>query len=138
MTDKIFLDSNVLIYSIDDGEVVKQQIANNLITSLSEKGGVISTQVLQEFYNIATKKLGISKQDAKVLLERLSDCFIVHKNTVSDILHAIEISIKTQFSFWDSLILSAAIAEGCTTLYSEDLNDGQIVEEIVINNPMQK
>lgn len=138
MTDKIFLDSNVLIYSIDDGEVVKQQIANNLITSLSEKGGVISTQVLQEFYNIATKKLGISKQDAKVLLERLSDCFIVHKNTVSDILHAIEISIKTQFSFWDSLILSAAIAEGCTTLYSEDLNDGQIVEEIVIKNPMQK
>ena len=138
MTDKIFLDSNVLIYSIDDGEVVKQQIANNLITSLSEKGGVISTQVLQEFYNIATKKLGISKQDAKVLLERLSDCFIVHKNTVPDILHAIEISIKTQFSFWDSLILSAAIAEGCTTLYSEDLNDGQIVEEIVIKNPMQK
>lgn len=138
MTDKIFLDSNVLIYSIDDGEVVKQQIANNLITSLSEKGGVISSQVLQEFYNIATKKLGISKQDAKVLLERLSDCFIVHKNTVSDILHAIEISIKTQFSFWDSLILSAAIAEGCTTLYSEDLNDGQIVEEIVIKNPMQK
>ena len=138
MTDKIFLDSNVLIYSIDDGEVVKQQIANNLITSLSEKGGVISTQVLQEFYNIATKKLGISKQDAKVLLERLSDCFIVHKNTVSDILRAIEISIKTQFSFWDSLILSAAIAEGCTTLYSEDLNDGQIVEEIVIKNPMQK
>ena len=138
MNDRFFLDSNVLIYSIDNGEVIKQQIANNIIATLSEKGGVISTQVLQEFYNIATKKLGITKQDAKLLLERLSECFLVHNNTVSDILHAIEISIKTQFSFWDSLIISAALAEGCSMLYSEDLNDGQIVEGIVIKNPMKK
>ena len=74
--------------------------------------------------------------NAKILLERLSECFIVHKNSVLDILHAIEISIKTQFSFWDSLIISAALAEGCSYLYSEDLNSGQSVEGLIIKNPL--
>lgn len=138
MKDKIFIDSNILIYSIDDNDFVKQDVANSIISKLSENGGFISTQVLQEFYNVATKKLGITKENTKLLLERLSDCFIVHKNSVTDILRAIEISIKTQFSFWDSLILSAAIAEGCSILYSEDLNDGQIVEGVLINNPLKK
>jgi predicted nucleic acid-binding protein len=110
--------------------------AFNIISKLSENGGIISTQVLQEFYNIATKKLGLSKENAKILLERLSECFIVHKNSVLDILHAIEISIKTQFSFWDSLIISAALAEGCSYLYSEDLNSGQSVEGLIIKNPL--
>ena len=65
MTDKIFLDSNVLIYSIDDGEVVKQQIANNLITSLSEKGGVISTQVLQNFIILQQKNSELANKMQK-------------------------------------------------------------------------
>lgn len=136
MNDRIFIDSNILIYSIDDYEKEKQMSAFDIISKLSENGGIISTQVLQKFYNIATKKLGLSKENAKILLERLSECFIVHKNSVLDILHAIEISIKTQFSFWDSLIISAALAEGCSYLYSEDLNSGQSVEGLIIKNPL--
>jgi predicted nucleic acid-binding protein len=87
MNDRIFIDSNILIYSIDDYEKEKQMSAFNIISKLSENGGIISTQVLQEFYNIATKKLGLSKENAKILLERLSECFIVHKNSVLDIFH---------------------------------------------------
>ena len=136
MTDKIFIDSNILIYSIDDGEPLKQEIADSIIERLSENGGIISTQVLQEFFNVATKKLKLPKAFVKEVIERLADCFIVHQNSVQDILHAIEISIKTQFSFWDSLIIAAAISENCIELYSEDLNDGQIVENLLIRNPL--
>lgn len=136
MNDNVFIDTNILIYSIDDANAEKQKTSKSIISKLSENGGIISTQVLQEFYNIATKKLGVSKQDAKLLLKYLSECFVVHKNTVNDILHAVEISIKTQFSFWDSLIIAAAISEDCTILYTEDLNNGQLVEGIILKNPL--
>lgn len=136
MNDKVFIDTNILIYSIDDADIKKQKKAQDIISELSENGGIISTQVLQEFYNIATKKLFISKEDAKPLIKSLSECFVVHKNTVNDILHAVEISIKTQFSFWDSLIIAAAISEDCAILYTEDLNSGQLVEGIVLENPL--
>lgn len=76
------------------------------------------------------------KEKAKELLQSLSECFEVHKNSVLDILRAVDISIKTQFSFWDSLIISAAISSGCGTLYSEDLNDGQDVDGVLIKNPL--
>lgn len=135
MSDKIFIDSNIFIYTIDD-EKLKQKIADSIIEHLSENGGIISTQVLQEFYNIATKKLNVPKEQVQILIERLSDCFVVHRNSVHDILRAIEISIKTQFSFWDSLIISAAIAEGCSVVYTEDLNDGQLIDGLLIKNPL--
>lgn len=138
MSGRIFIDTNILIYSIDDADPKKQRGASEVINRLSENGGVISTQVLQEFFNIAANKLKLPKEHVKELIERLSDCFPVHKNSVSDIIRAIDISIKTSFTFWDSLIISAAVSEGCRTLYSEDLNDGQIVENVTITNPFKE
>ncbi len=90
----------------------------------------------QDFYNVVSGKLKCPKDIAKQLVENVASDFTVHKNSVQDILRAIEISIRTQFSFWDSLIISAALAENCTTLYSEDLNDGQTVEGMLIYNPL--
>lgn len=136
MSDKIFIDTNVLVYSIDDSEGFKNLAAKSIVNELSNSKGVISTQVLQEFYNIITKKMKCPKEKAKELLQSLSECFEVHKNSVLDILRAVDISIKTQFSFWDSLIISAAISSGCRTLYSEDLNDGQNVDGVLIKNPL--
>ncbi|MBR6060483.1 MAG: PIN domain-containing protein [Spirochaetales bacterium] len=137
MSDNIFIDTNILIYAIDDNDISKQKISNDIIRRLSENGGVISTQVLQEFFNIATKKLQLSNDYVRQLLQRLVDCFKVHRNSESDIFRAIDISSKTQFSFWDSLIISAAIAEKCNILYSEDLNNGQLVESLKIINPLK-
>ena len=136
MNAKIFIDSNLFVYRADSGEPQKRATAKNILSELSENGGVVSTQVLQEFYNVVSGKLKCPKDTAKQLVEDISNNFIVHKNSVFDILHAIDISIKTQFSFWDSLIISAAISENCTTLYSEDLNDGQVVEGVLIRNPL--
>lgn len=136
MNGKTFLDTNILIYSIDDKDSMKQTIAKSIVQELSNKNGVISTQVLQEFYNVVTKKMSCPKDKAKELLQNLSEFFDVHKNSVRDILRAVDISIKTQFSFWDSLIISAAISSGCDWLYSEDLNDGQNVDGVTIKNPL--
>lgn len=136
MTDRCFLDTNVLVYSIDESDSLKRRAANDLVVELSKSGnGIISTQVLQEFYNIITKKIGCPAEKARELVKKLSECFEVHTNSAHDIIRAIDISMRTQFSFWDSLILSASIASECSVLYSEDLNDGQFVENVRIVNP---
>lgn len=134
--ERVFLDTNILVYSLDDHYPDKQVVARNLINALvSERKAVVSTQVLQEFYNVLTKKMKCSPQNTKLCMAALSKAVCVHCNSVPDILNAVDISSQTQFSFWDSLVLSAAQAENCRILCSEDLNAGQVVCGITIVNP---
>ena len=133
---KVFFDTNILVYSADESDARKQKIATALIKDAINSGnGVISTQCLQEFFNVAQKKLNISKQAAKELVEYFANNLPVAKISVPLILSAVDISIKNKFSFWDSLILSAANDTGCATVYSEDLTDQQIVGGAMIQNP---
>lgn len=134
--DKVFFDTNILVYSADNKDLRKKEIASKLISDAINSGnGVISTQCLQEFFNVAQKKLNISNQAAKEYVEFFADNIPVVEISVPLILSAVDISIKSQFSFWDSLILSAAGDTGCATVYSEDLNDQQIVGGARIQNP---
>ncbi len=133
---KVFFDSNILVYFADGADPQKQQIAENLIkNAVINDNGVISTQSLQEFFAATTRKLLCTKEKAKEYVENFSDSFTVEQTSVPLILKAINISIKNQFSFWDSLILSAAIQSGCIICYSEDLSNGQIIEGVKIVNP---
>lgn len=133
---KVFFDSNILVYFADGADPKKQQIAENLIkNAVINDNGVISTQSLQEFFAATTRKLLCTKEKAKEYIENFSESFTVEQISVSLILKAINISIKNQFSFWDSLILSAAIQSGCIICYSEDLTNGQIVDGLKIVNP---
>ncbi len=133
---KVFFDSNILVYFADGANPQKQQIAENLIkNAVINDNGVISTQSLQEFFAATTRKLLCTKEKAKEYVENFSDSFTVEQTSVPLILKAINISIKNQFSFWDSLILSAAIQSGCIICYSEDLSNGQIIEGVKIVNP---
>lgn len=133
---KVFFDTNILVYSADVSDARKQKIATALIKDAIDSGnGVISTQCLQEFFNVAQKKLNISKEAAKEYVEFFADNLPVIEISVPLILSAVDISIKSQFSFWDSLILSAADDTGCATVYSEDLNNQQIVGGARIQNP---
>ena len=133
---KVFFDSNILVYFADSADPPKQQIAENLIkNAVINDNGVISTQSLQEFFAATTRKLLCTKEKAKEYVENFSDSFTVEQVSVPLILKAINISIKNQFSFWDSLILSAAIQSGCIICYSEDLTNGQIVEGVKVVNP---
>ena len=133
---KVFFDTNILIYSIDERYPKKKEIASKILNDASiSKTGVISTQSLQEFYNAATKKLNLSKQAAKEYVNLFSKQFPVTQISVSLILNAINISIKNNLSFWDSLIVSAANDTGCVIVFSEDMNHGQIIGGAKVLNP---
>ena len=138
MSGKAFLDTNIRLYFFDEHDTRKQEISRNLIGSLvKSKKGLISTQSLQEYFNVVTKKLKCNKADAQKDIEYYSTIFPVHTNTVKDVLEAIKIIIKTQFTIYDSLVLAAAKAEKCEIVYSEDLNDGQEVDGVKIVNPFK-
>lgn len=133
---KVFFDSNILVYFADGADPKKQQIAEKLIkNAVINDNGVISTQSLQEFFAATTRKLLCTKEKAKEYVENFSNSFTVEQISVPLILKAIDISIKNQLSFWDSLILSAAIQTGCIICYSEDLSNGQIVDGVKVINP---
>ncbi len=133
---KVFFDSNILIYFVDERDERKQSIAKEIIAdAVQNQNGMISTQSLQEFYNVVTKKMNCPKEKAKELVTMFCELFPVTQITIPLILSAIDISIKNEFSFWDSLILSTANDTGCILIYSEDLNSGQIISGTKVLNP---
>jgi len=136
--NKVFFDSNIFVYSVDSSDSRKQVIAQNLLSnSVVEKNGIISTQNIQEFYNVCTKKFNIESKVAKNIIEAFAEQFLVVKVSLKIILKAIDIHRAYCISFYDSLIIATAICEGCVFLFTEDLNDGQIVEGVKIINPFK-
>lgn len=130
-----FIDTNILIYSVDTVDEAKHNKAQALVAELISTGrAVISTQVLQEFYNVATKKLNIQKEKVLNIIESLTSIKIVN-TTPYIILCAIRLSIFNKLSIWDSLVLAAANFAECSFFYSEDLNNGQVIESVKIVNP---
>lgn len=135
---KVFFDSNVLIYVVDDRDLVKQKKAIEIITkSIDSENGTISTQSLQEFYNATTKKLLCTPEKAKEYAKNFASSFDVQQISPDMIFNAIDISAANKISFWDSLIVSAAQDSGCVIVYSEDLNGGQIINGVKILNPFE-
>lgn len=132
---KIFLDTNIIIYAHSDVEPDKQKIAQGII---SETATVISTQVLQEAANTLTRKFKHTWKEVSKVLKEAAINNILHANTSDTILSACNIAEKYNYSFYDSLIIAAAMECGCDTLYSEDLHDGQLIENaLTIVNPFR-
>ena len=132
---KVFLDTNVLVYAIDRRAPAKRKRALEVIEGLARsRSGVISTQVLQEFYAAATRKLGVDPLAAKSNVRHFRNFDIVQV-TPDMIEDAIDCSILNQTSFWDGLIVTAAAIAGCTELLSEDMNAGQSLLGVTITNP---
>lgn len=134
MTDKVFLDSNVLVYAGDEGSPEKQAIARAI---MAEHGGfaTVSTQVLQEYFVVATRKMGVAPLSAKEVVN--ATCATLEVITVDSgiISRAIDGSILWQISFWDALILAAAESAACAAVLSEDLNAGQRYGSVEVRNP---
>jgi len=136
MTSKIFIDTNVLVYALDKAEPEKQEKARELLRNTeSDRLGVISTQVLQEFYVVATRKLKVKPELTKKILSSLSKFEVVVINQPI-IEKAIDISISNKISFWDALIVSSALVARCRIIWTEDLNHGQSINNIIIENPL--
>lgn len=135
MNDNVFLDTNIIVLSYSFVEIEKQQIARKLI---ADSNSYISTQVLQELANILTRKFSFSYSEALLALEESRNNNILHTNTESTIVQACEIAERYRFSFYDSLIIAAALECECTILYSEDMSHGQLIEEqLRISNPFR-
>jgi predicted nucleic acid-binding protein len=133
MKDNIFLDTNILVYSYSNNEINKRIIARELI---AENNSYVSTQVLQELCNTITRKLGFSFADAINVSNEVAQNNNLHTNTQKTILKACQIAERYLFSFYDSLIVAAAIECNCTVLYSEDMHHNQIIENTIkIVNP---
>ncbi len=136
MPGRVFLDSNILVYAQDAGSPDKQRKSREAIATLVGSGdGVISTQVMQEFYVTATRKIGVPPLVAKGVLKTFAVFEIVQISSLL-IQEAVDCSILNQLSFWDSLILAAAASAGCSTIYSEDLNPGQSILGVKVRNPL--
>ena len=132
---RAFLDANVFVYAQDAGTPEKQRRSREMIAAYAESGdGVISTQVMQEYFVAATRKIGVPPLVAKGVLKTFSVFEIVQVSPAL-IQEAIDCSILNQVSFWDSLILAAAATAGCGVVYSEDLNAGQSILGVRIQNP---
>lgn len=132
---KVFLDTNILIYAQDQDAPKKRQRSRELIAAVAASGaGVISTQVLQEFYVTATRKMGVAPLAAKNVLRSFT-IFEVVQISPDVIERAIDRSVLSQISFWDALIVAASASSGCRTIYSEDLTAGQLIEGVRIENP---
>ncbi|MCK5055877.1 MAG: PIN domain-containing protein [Candidatus Aminicenantes bacterium] len=133
---KIFIDTNILVYSMDSNDPGKKEKCRNILKNIREKqNGVISTQVLQEFYVTTTKKLKVEPFIVKNIIHSLENFEIVTIN-VEIIKEAIDCSILNQISFWDSLIIAAAEYSRCDQVWTEDLNNGQIIRGVKIYNPL--
>jgi predicted nucleic acid-binding protein len=134
-----FVDTNILIYAEDRDAKGKHEIARALIVDLwQSREGVVSVQVLQEFYVNVTKKLKkpLNIAKAKEIIEEYLTWTVVD-NTGPMVVEAIDLHRKARLSFWDSLIVQAALKSGCERLYSEDMNAGQRFGSVTIVNPFK-
>ena len=134
---RTFVDTNVLLYAHDASETDKQPIARALLEDLwADRSGVLSTQVLQEFYVLATRKFTppMRRSEARELVALYATWPVVQVD-VELILDATALEERAQLSFWDALIVEAARRAGATRLVSEDLQDGRRIAGMVVDNP---
>jgi predicted nucleic acid-binding protein len=134
-----FVDTNILVYAEDRNTKAKHETARDLVIELWEKReGVLSIQVLQEFYVTATRKLKkpLSAAKAREIVHEYLTWTVV-ENTSRLLTAALVLHQSAQLSFWDAMVVQAAVEAGCDTLYSEDLNAGQRFGSVVVVNPFK-
>lgn len=136
MSGRAFLDTNVLVYLYDTDAPAKQGASRRVLEHADDDGLVISTQVLQEFYATLTKKFAKRLAHAEILLalRGLRKLPTVQVD-VPIIFEAIEVARRFKISFWDGLIVQAALNAGCARLLTEDLQHDLRIGSLTVENP---
>lgn len=141
MSDElVFVDTNILVYAFDRSNESRQELAEKAIARLLLEDRIrLSTQVLQEFYVTMTRKVREpwSEDEALSVVDDLS-AWPVSLVDLPMIRESILLSKEAKLSFWDALIIIAAVRSEAPTLYSEDLNDGQRIRGVLVENPLRK
>lgn len=138
--DRVFVDSNVLVYAYDADAGDKHEVAKRHLAELwNDETGALSIQVLQEFYVTATRKLPkpITKRAARDVIDTY-DTWSPHRPTTADLVAASELEERHRLAFWDSLVIISAQRSQCVTLLSEDLQNGQRFGPVTIVNPFDE
>jgi predicted nucleic acid-binding protein len=136
MNDRVFVDTNVLVYAHDADARSKHDIAKNVLRELwLQRRGILSPQVLQEFYVTVTRKIPIPlpKESARLVVSAYA--IWCAEMTHAEISTAFQIEDQHRIGFWDALIVASALKAGATRILSEDLNPGQRITGIRIENP---
>ena len=140
MSAESFLDTNVLVYCFEPDEPAKRRRARELVErALRDGNAIISTQVAQEFLNLATRKFSqaFTGDDLRAYLDGVLAPLCQVFADASLFRLALAVKAETGYGFYDSLIVSGALQAGCTRLYSEDLQDGRAIRGLVIENPFR-
>jgi predicted nucleic acid-binding protein len=135
MTDRVFVDTNIFVYADDRAARTKRVRARTVLSELVRtRRAVVSTQVMQEYFAAAMKKLGLSPERARLRVERLNrlDVVLIRPELI---LGAIDLCRLHELSFWDALVVRSASAAGCGRLLTEDMQDGQTIDGVRIENP---
>ncbi len=140
MAVRAFIDTNILVYAYDDRDAGKQSMARELLANaVMDKNIVLSSQVVQEFCHVLMHKLKVV--EPRIMGEVIDDVLsplTQHIPSPEFFLRAIKLYEAYSLSFYDSLIVQAALDLGCDTLYSEDLQTGQKFDGLVVVNPFAR
>lgn len=132
MSDKVTLDSNVLIYAFADHDDFRKSIAKEIIS----KCDIISLQAVNETVCVLLRKFNFPKEKLEQVVQFLKEQFIISSLTVNTLEQTITLSKKYNFSFWDSMMIAAALDNHCSIIYTEDLSHNQLIEnKLRIINP---
>jgi predicted nucleic acid-binding protein len=138
MSAEAFIDTNVFIYHLDSSDLRKQAIAEGIVRQAVAKGsGCISLQVVQECLNTVLRKaeIKLTSAQAAAYLDAVLAPLVRVPSTTALVHGALDIQQRWRFSFYDSLIVAAALAAGCRRLLTEDLQHGQRIETLTVENP---
>ena len=133
-----FLDTNIFVYAFDSTAPAKQGIAQKLIQdSLSTRRGVVSSQIIQEFFNVALRKFArpMAISHARIYLSAVFLSLCQHFPSISFYDRALLVREETGYSWYDTLVVTAALETKCQFLFSEDMQDGRIIQGLRIVNP---
>lgn len=139
MSSRAFVDTNVLVYAVDDADPVKRDVARELLRTAEPANLVLSTQVLCEFYVVVTRRLAVplAETDAEAAVGLLAKLPLV--STDAELVRSgISVSRHERISLWDGLIVAAAETAGCDVLLSEDFVAGATYGSIQVENPFQQ
>lgn len=140
MSDRVFLDTNVIVYLFDGRFPDKQRGAGELLQKLSADGAVpvISTQVLQEAYSALTRKLKMDPREAMATLQMMDGAsFQIENVDAAMVWRGAALAHQNQVSFWDAMIIESARNAQCAILYTEDLQDGRVFDGVTVRNPFR-
>jgi predicted nucleic acid-binding protein len=132
---RTFFDTNILVYTDDGANPAKQKLALDILNQHKKaNSGVLSLQILQEYFVTVTRKYGVDPADARRKIE-LFAAFDVVEPALGDILAAIDLHRLRKLSYWDALVVHSAKQAGCPVVLSEDMRHGQVIDGVRIANP---